>query len=689
MDLSKFKKVKSDKDTTTLAHPDGHSIVVAHRALSPKMRSQMASLPTMSDGGEVQEDETLGKRINYPGADKDTHKPKPSPTPYYQGGMAKDDVPEINKEKAAEFVKGFTGAKEKTKAYHADAPEDKHAAPGEREVQEPKRVPASEPEESKAPNETYPATESKGGKIKRMADGGVASSTQDSPEQITQDAQSPQQAPVIVNVHNSPQPQDNFERGPGGANFSFDKYALNNPNTAPIESQTAALQKIDSKQQEALAAQAQAATNEKNQIDQYNAVAARQGLPEKAYPPALTNSLPNPGDQSAAMPKPQQAAPQTPSQEPQDTFGTQAYTDAYTKGLNEQKQGLINEATATGNMGKQQAQQLQDNLATQQEQQKSFEDHFNQLDSERQNWVKDLQDQHIDAQHYMNSMSTGKRILSSIGLILGGFGAGAGQENGAQRIIQDNINRDIDAQKANLGKTENLLSANLKQFGNLRDATDMTRVMQMDVVANQLKMAAAQTTDPLAKARALQHVGELDAQAAPILSQMAMRKSLLSSTRSPSGQWDPVRASRVINMIMPENQRAAANKELQDAQNAVRLRDDTLRAFDQVVKMNTIGNRMANPIQSTRQLDAIKGTALDKLTKDTSGRVTPETVKLVGGIFSKLGNDAKTNMIARSRLQDMLSTNMHYPLLDQYPGLSPVNANQRSIPEAAPVAPRK
>jgi len=49
------------------------------------------------------------------------------------------------------------------------------------------------------------------------------------------------------------------------------------------------------------------------------------------------------------------------------------------------------------------------------------------------------------------------------------------------------IDRDIDAQKATLGRKESLLSANMRQFGNLHDATQMTKVMQTDIVSNQLK----------------------------------------------------------------------------------------------------------------------------------------------------------------------------------------------------------
>lgn len=71
LDLSKFKKMKSDENSTTLSHPDGHSITVAHKSLSPKMRTQLSKLSSVepaapkeakvqkfAEGGDIPYDET-------------------------------------------------------------------------------------------------------------------------------------------------------------------------------------------------------------------------------------------------------------------------------------------------------------------------------------------------------------------------------------------------------------------------------------------------------------------------------------------------------------------------------------------------------------------------------------------------------------------------------------------------------
>lgn len=46
LDLSKFKKVKSDKNTSTFRHYEGHEITIAHHKLSSKLRDELHKLPT-------------------------------------------------------------------------------------------------------------------------------------------------------------------------------------------------------------------------------------------------------------------------------------------------------------------------------------------------------------------------------------------------------------------------------------------------------------------------------------------------------------------------------------------------------------------------------------------------------------------------------------------------------------------
>ena len=48
LDPNKFKHVESDENTTTLQHPAGHQIKIAHNAVSPKIKTQLEALASAS-----------------------------------------------------------------------------------------------------------------------------------------------------------------------------------------------------------------------------------------------------------------------------------------------------------------------------------------------------------------------------------------------------------------------------------------------------------------------------------------------------------------------------------------------------------------------------------------------------------------------------------------------------------------
>jgi hypothetical protein len=385
-----------------------------------------------------------------------------------------------------------------------------------------------------------------------------------------------------------------------------------------------------------------------------NAVSAPAGLPQP--PPATV---------ADTLQSPQQDAPsdaqQAPPASPNDPYGVNATSQTFQAGLDETKKGITGQQYAEQKAAELQGAALNNAINQQHLQQLTYQNHFNDLDKERKDFQRDVDNQHIDPNHYMNSLGTGDRIRTALSLILGGIGSnGDPSKNPAISFLQNHIDRDIAAQKANLGKSENLLSANMHQFGNLRDATDMTRIMQTDILSNQLKKAAASATDLGARARALQAAGALDMNTAQLQGQMAMRKTILSGMQT--GQIPP---EQVIRAIVPDKEQEQARKELSQAQTAQNLRNDTLKAFDQVNQLHSgVGNAL-NP-QSYKRADAVWGATMDKLTKDTSGRVTPETVALMSTLKPDRLDTDETRGVKRAKLNDILSQTMHYPTLDTY-----------------------
>lgn len=351
-----------------------------------------------------------------------------------------------------------------------------------------------------------------------------------------------------------------------------------------------------------------------------------------------------------------------------DPWGTQAYLDQVQKANGEMEHGLTGQARAEAAMGQQQAADIKKNLDVQQQQQATYQQNLGDLTQEYHNFQSDVQNQHIDANHYLNSMGTAGKIKTAIGLILGGFGVyGSHGVNPAMSFLQNQIDRDVNAQQANLGKSENLLNANLKQFGNMRDASDMTRVMQMGIVENQLKEAAAKAQGPLAASRANQALADWHQRMAPIMSQIAMRRTLLGA-----GSAGHVAPETLIRMVVPEGQQNETMKSLKEAQDTTAFHDNLLGAFDKLATMNTVGNALQAPLQTSRQVHAIKDPLTASLSKGTAGRFTEQDAGMLESLWPAKGDNADTIAQKRAQMTKIAEEKMHFPQLTQW-GIDPRN----------------
>lgn len=510
-----------------------------------------------------------------------------------------------------------------------------------------------------------------------LQDGGEVPEEQSAPDQ---------KQPTII-INNGPQPQAQLPMPEAELNpidsamlnqqMNAGARGLQNPQIAiPLAAQK------DVEAENAADANLEQSKEEAQKVSPEQMTAQKEMALKAAQDKILGNAPPlteNPGAEPTLPNAPSTPAPSAVN----DPYGTEAYYKTLSQGVDAQKQGLAGEAEALGAQGKEEAAALQPAIQQQQEQIKTYQDHYQNLEGEYKDFISDLQNQHIDSQHYLNSMGTGQKVATAIGLILGGMGGGLmHQENPALKFLNAQIDRDVEAQRMELGRKENLLNANMRQFGNLRDATDMTRAMQLGIVSNQLKMAAANNQDPLARARALQGSGKIDEQIAPILSQMAARRTLMGG-----GSMNP---SVAVRMLVPEGQQASVYKELQMAENMAHQKDNLLGAFDQLNQINTLGNRITSPIQTSKQVSTIREPLLAQLVKDAEGRITPQDVEMLRGLFPATGDDSKTIQTKRIQMNKFVSEKMNFPMLKAY-GINPTensrysNAGQKTIQLRAPV----
>jgi len=116
----------------------------------------------------------------------------------------------------------------------------------------------------------------------------------------------------------------------------------------------------------------------------------------------------------------------------------------------------------------------------------------------------------VDPNRYWSNMSTGGKISSAIGMMIGGIGAGLSHApNLAAGVIENAINRDIDAQKMDLAKQANALSHYLAQTGDIRIAQQLAKADARDVVAAQLSAIALRSGGQAAQAATEQQVGAM------------------------------------------------------------------------------------------------------------------------------------------------------------------------------------
>lgn len=194
-----------------------------------------------------------------------------------------------------------------------------------------------------------------------------------------------------------------------------------------------------------------------------------------------------------------------------------------------EEKGIHERAAAEAQAAKESAAALDAQVKVQQEYTAQSRSAFDGLTKEHDSIARDVANTHIDPQRLWANKSSSQKATAVIGMILGGIGSGlTGQPNAALAVIQHQIEQDIDAQKSELGKKENLLSDNLRKFGNLDAAVKMTQLQMTAGLEGQLKLAAARSgsADAIGKADAL--IGQSRKAMVPQYADLAMRQASMA-----------------------------------------------------------------------------------------------------------------------------------------------------------------
>jgi hypothetical protein len=404
------------------------------------------------------------------------------------------------------------------------------------------------------------------------------------------------------------------------------------------------------------------------QIQQSNHERQLAGLPPEPLPPELQQM------QQAQRPQ-QQMQGATTGQPMQDVqqMAQQPGDVAYGKGLGEGHAAIAMQLKADLARGQAEQDALRESAAQQATLNQRYQDSLARAQSERKSFMNDYNDGHIDPRHYLDSMGGGKRVATAIGLILGGMGGGlTGQGNPALAFLQNQIDRDINSQVQNLDKKKGLLAANTQTFQDLHSGMTATRANLNDIISMKLKQAAASTSDPQARARALAAASHIDMQSADHLTNMAMRQGALGAAAN--GSVDP---ARLVTTLVPQHHQAAVFKEIEKAQDVRNITQVAKDAFEQAAKENTVMRTGAGLLRVPGSVGALQQALMPTL-KDLEGTVRQAAVDSIKNTITPMpGDDEHKIATKRQTLINYLKSNSSAPVakgfgidLDRYQSTS-------------------
>lgn len=332
----------------------------------------------------------------------------------------------------------------------------------------------------------------------------------------------------------------------------------------------------------------------------------------------------------------------------------------YMKAFGEQAAGIQGQAKAEGDVGKQNAlvqQQLADQLV---QVGKAADAEHATMKADNDRLMKDYGDGKVKPHQFWDNMSNGNRVLAAISLALGGIGGGLTGKGGnvALDIINKSIDDDINAQKANLDKTHNLLSLNMQKSRDMNEAEVRTRINLLSVAQAQMAKNVASGAGPEAQARAQQAMGALDMQKTQLMQSLALQKAA-TNPAAPAGAK--------IRILVPEKQQEGAYKELGEISKAQGLQQSGANIFDKVASLQNIANRVGDPIQSKKQITALVEPYIGQLAHESDGRVTPQEMDQMRSLMPAVADTDQTRMVKKSRLLDLIrSKAAPTPILDSY-----------------------
>jgi hypothetical protein len=295
----------------------------------------------------------------------------------------------------------------------------------------------------------------------------------------------------------------------------------------------------------------------------------------------------------------------------------------------------------------------QDDLNARKQLLDNFQKNATEMRKHQMDVLNDYANNHIDPKHYLQDMGTGQKIATAIGLLLGGFTGGFNKTgvNPAEQWLQEQQNRDIEAQKASMDQKKTLFGAYREMYNDDTLAEQATRASMNDFLNHEIQLQASKTGSLAAKAAADQAHSQFTFQNGQLLQSMAIRKSVLDASKNGGAGVTPLALGHAgfINPEQAQKEQAAL-----DAYKANMAAGN--QTFSNLAKLQTAGTRLANPVQSGQQI-AAENAKLASIVQaaNPSERLTPESAKLeIEPYMLNLRDNADTVASKQKAFQDHL-----------------------------------
>lgn len=382
-----------------------------------------------------------------------------------------------------------------------------------------------------------------------------------------------------------------------------------------------------------------------------------ESQPDAQQPLAIE---PAPEEMAARQPSSAPIMPQMPAQQAPMQQGMPSLAPSQEKAFAAQEQGVKNIAAAQqhayAGVAKEQQHIAMQAAAIDAELKK----HTDPLEAENAALFSDIKDKKIDPNRLYHNMGAGNKAMAGIGIVLAGIGAGMLHQSGnvGMEALQKNIDRDIDAQKSDLGKSQTLFSDNLRRLGDARSAAAATKMQMLTVSQAQISsmMANAQSQEALQRGNVA--LAQIQLQKDQLKNQVGIRQMAQGG-----GNIDP---AVFVPHLVPKERQADVSKEIQAAQNIRRGANEGLNAFEQANSEQKIGSKNVIPGVNSPYIGQLKASVLPQF-QNIDGTVRQAAMDaFLPTITPAVGDSKHTIDVKRQTLKNWYMAHSSAPTAKEY-----------------------